>query len=279
MVPDLNTYMDLTKTTDRQEFQRLAEQWEKSLPGKRNMFKQVGGYKYGYQYSEGNRSGQTQGSNNSTGKKPLTCFSCGKVGHLSRECRSRLLDTHKQMSTSVSPVDVKPIICFTCHEVGHKSPQCPKRPKDKVKRVVIPENKIVRLAQNDVMSEIAGKKVPLTFDTGAQISLVPNELVSEEEFTGKVSKFKGINSKGEWSEGRVAKVTFTVGADKFVSKAVALPGESIDWTAVLSVDVADEDLIAKMLKHIRKKRDLPQTETHYLPPQVKEGSVQGAVFG
>ena len=155
----------------------------------------------------------------------------------------------------MSPVDVKPIVCFTCHEVGHKSLQCPKRPKDKVKWVVIPENKIVHLARNDVMSEIAGKRVPLTFDTGAQISLVPNELVSEEEFTGEVSKFKGINSKREWSEGRVAKITFTVGADKFISKAVALPGESIDWTAILSVDVADEDLTAKMLKHIRNSTD------------------------
>ena len=74
IVPDLKTYMDLTKTTDRQEFQMSAEQWEKSQSGKRKMFKQVGGYKYGYQCSEGNRSGQTQGSNNSTGKRPLTCF-------------------------------------------------------------------------------------------------------------------------------------------------------------------------------------------------------------
>ena len=30
MVPDLKTYMDLTKTTERQEYQILVEQWEKS---------------------------------------------------------------------------------------------------------------------------------------------------------------------------------------------------------------------------------------------------------
>ena len=123
---------------------------------------------------------------------------------MSRECKSRPLETQKQTSTNVSSSDVKPIVCYTYHEVGHKSPQCPKRPKDKVKRVAIPVDKIVPLAQNDVMSEIAVKQVPLTFDSGAMISLVPSELVEEDEFTGGVSKFKGINSKGEWSEGRVA---------------------------------------------------------------------------
>ena len=30
MVPDLKNYMDLTKTTERQEYQILVEQWEKS---------------------------------------------------------------------------------------------------------------------------------------------------------------------------------------------------------------------------------------------------------
>ena len=173
--------------------------------------------------------------------------------------------------------EVKPIVCYTCHEVGHKSPQSPKCTKDNVKRVAIPKDEIVHMAPNEVMSEVAGKKIPLTFDTGAQISLVPTELVCEDEFTGKVSKFKATNSKGEWSENRVAKVTFTVD-DKCISKAVALPGISIDWTEVLRVDLADGDMTAKMLKHVRRKTDLPQAEIHYLPPLVKEGSVCGAVL-
>ena len=155
------------------------------------------------------------------------------------------------------------IVCFTCREVGHKSPQCPKRPKDKVKRVLIPDNKIVHLAANDVMSHIADKRVLMTFDTVAQISLFPIELVRNEQFTG---------------EGKFANVTFTMGNDKFCSRAEALSGESIDWTAVLSVNVSDEDLMSKMLRLIRKKRDLPEAETHYLPPHMKEGIIQGAVL-
>ena len=47
---------------------------------------------------------------------------------------------------------------------------------------------------------------------------------------------------------------------------------------MLSVDVSDEDLTSKMLRLIRKKRDLPEVETNYLPPHMKEGIIQGAVL-
>ena len=178
----------------------------------------------------------------------------------------------------MGPRDVKPIVCFTCKGVGHKSPQCPKRPKDKVKRIAIPVDKITPLNQNDVMSEIAGVRILLTFDSGAMISVVPLELVSEREFTGELSKFKGVSSRREWSEGRVANVTFTIGSDKFTSRAVAVPGDSIDWTAVMSVDMDDNDLWSRTAKHVSRTRKLPQGNTHYLPPHVKEGVVQGAVL-
>ena len=178
----------------------------------------------------------------------------------------------------MGPRDVKPIVCFTCQGVGHKSPQCPKRPKDKVKRIAIPVDKITPLNQNDVMSEIARFRISLTFDSGAMISVVQLELVSEREFTGELSKFKGVSSRVEWSEGRVANVTFTVGSNKFTSRAVAAPGESIDWKAVMSVDMDDNDLWSRTAKHVSRTRKLPQGDTHYLPPHVKGGVVQGAVL-
>ena len=125
---------------------------------------------------------------------------------------------------------------------------------------------------------IAGKRILLTFDTGAMISLLPSELVGEDKFTGERSKFKEINCKREWPEVRVVTVTVTVGNDKYLSKAVALLGESIDWTAVLSIDEADEDLTTKMMKHIRGNKTLPHAETHYLPPWANDGRVIGAVL-
>ena len=95
MVPDLMTYIDMTKAVDKQQFLMTAEEWDRSQPDKRHWYKHSGGYRQGYQYSEGNRSGQTQGSFNPTGRKPLTCFSCGKVGHQSRDCRFKQVDVYK----------------------------------------------------------------------------------------------------------------------------------------------------------------------------------------
>ena len=44
------------------------------------------------------------------------------------------------------------------------------------------------------------------------------------------------------------------------------------------MNAADNDLTEKKIKHIKKKLDLPQAVTHYLPPSVKEGSVVGVVL-
>ena len=126
MVPDLKQYMDITKTTDWQEFHATIDQWDRSQPVKRNLYKHLVGYRYGNQYGDSSRYNTTQGTNNTAGNKTLTCFACGKLGHMSRECRSRQFDSHKQTSMSVSPQEIKPIVCFTRREVGHKSPQCPK---------------------------------------------------------------------------------------------------------------------------------------------------------
>ena len=55
MIPDLKTYMDLAKPTDRQQFHAMIEQWDKSQPVKRHMYKPMGGYRYGSQYSDTSR--------------------------------------------------------------------------------------------------------------------------------------------------------------------------------------------------------------------------------
>ena len=72
------------------------------------------------------------------------------------------LESHKQNSTNISPTDVKPVVCFSCRELGHKSPQCSKNSNDKMKRLLIPEDKIEQLATNDVMAIIVNTRIPMT---------------------------------------------------------------------------------------------------------------------
>ena len=70
----------------------------------------------------------------------------------------------------------------------------------------------------------------------------------------------------------------SVGNQLFQSRALALPGEELDWTALLSVNVSDRKKISRIIKIIEEKENLPEADMHYLPPHVKDGQVQGAVL-
>ena len=126
MVPELKSYMDLSKPTNKPEFDALTEQWVRSQPFRRSMYKTTGSYRYSSQARDSFGHSSTSSFASSSTKKPVTCYACDKVGHMSRDCMSKPLESHKQTSTSISPAEVKPLVCFSCREVGHKSPQCPK---------------------------------------------------------------------------------------------------------------------------------------------------------
>jgi len=82
LVPLLKAYVDTARRLKVGEFIETCEEWERSQPRGAPCFRK-------------NRSGvavQGRAPGNSQSypvKKPLTCFTCGKVGHMSRECRSR----------------------------------------------------------------------------------------------------------------------------------------------------------------------------------------------
>ena len=61
--------------------------------------------------------------------------------------------------------------------MGHKSPSCPKRQQAAVKRISIPIATVKKLKHKEVFATVAGVQVPTTVDSGADRSVIPEEMV------------------------------------------------------------------------------------------------------
>ena len=117
----------MSKQSELQPFLRIAEEWERLQPEGTPLFKKS--------VQPGQSTLYRQSQTPHTGvRKNMTCYHCGKVGYISRDCRTRLV-AEKQATlgmphvpppvptpTLTTKTDKKPIVCFNCHQVGHKCP-------------------------------------------------------------------------------------------------------------------------------------------------------------
>ena len=82
MVPELKNYLDLT---DMQRFLMKAEEWERSQPDRKYILKQQSGDSYNNMFRQGQHHSFSSGP-----KRTITCFLCGKQGHMSKYSRARI---------------------------------------------------------------------------------------------------------------------------------------------------------------------------------------------
>jgi len=155
------------------------------------------------------------------------------------------------------------VTCFRCNQKGHKSPNCPSRPKGN-RRVRLPAEKLLYLQANELFGQVGVHGVPITCDSGAQVSVVPDECVKEEELTGETQILEDFHT-GHVT-GKVCQVTFTIARRSFRKRAVTLPGELLRWTLCMAVPLAPREEMEFILTQIGVKEAAGKEETRYLPP-------------
>ena len=271
---DLKTYLDTKGDFDRDIFCRNIEEWLATRPA-------------GVTWAKQSKQANIKTGFGASGQKRGTCFHCGKAGHFAFECKSRLAGdkpapprqeppphTQHPVTRLETPRvakgerDMSQVTCFRCRQQGHISPNCPKKPASKIKRVQVTEDLIQTLKENEVFGAVGPYRIPITLDTGADITVVPEEAVEQDQFTGETCELRSFND-GK-SRGRKCVVKVTVGEHKLTREAVTQPGNSLGWSVCLRVNLADSGDRSILLDQIIRRADMQKKDLLYVPPKVRE---------
>ena len=287
---EVKQYIDIKGSCEWNSFCCSLEEWQRTNPG-RPMWENKGRHvpdRHMFPYRQPSRSA---GSIRKLGE----CFHCGKQGHFAAECRSRLAGDKPTPPRQEAPVtaqqpQTRPDVpkqsrgiqrlladttCFNCHQRGHISPNCPMK-KAKVKKVRVDEDKIEILKKNEVFGAVGPHRMPITLDTGAEISVVPEEAVEPQQFSGKQrTLWSFINAE---SVGKVCTINVTVGEHVLQKEAVTQPGASLGWSACLSFDLMDPVEREALTRQIEQRALLSHKDTLYVPPEVREGVLISGVL-
>ena len=147
-----------------------------------------------------------------------------------------------------------------------------------MKKLVIPWKDVRELGYADVMGRVNGVAIPITMDSGAEISLVPKEAVQKSCYTGETSGVQGFFKGQVYKDVPVVKVTFNIDDECIPETALALPGEELEWTAVFSAKVRDKKNRDRFIRVMEKRDTLTEEQTRFLPPFLKDGILNSAVL-
>ena len=161
------------------------------------------------------------------GSSSMKCFKCGKLGHKAADCWQG--GSGKQAEGSSK------IICYICGVEGHKATTCPGK-KEAQKGANTKQVKQVKLREDldtIVQGKVNGRGASLLLDSGAHITVVPEDMVGEELRTGECVVLKGFQAKAS-REMPTAKVKFEVdGMEEWVETVALAPAEEGKETEVI----------------------------------------------
>ena len=172
-------------------------------------------------YGVGSGTDTRKGGALGNGSGTLKCFKCGKQGHKAADC----WQGEKGAPGAKGAVEGSSgrIICYICGVEGHKATSCPGK-KETQKGCVAKPVRQLRLRESVdtvVQGTVNGQRASLLLDSGAHITVVPENMVEESAKTGRSVCVKAFRSK-ESMRMPTAKVVFGVGGLDDWEEVVAL---------------------------------------------------------
>ena len=183
---------------------------------------------------------QAHGSEVSGSDRKVTggaaCFKCGKPGHKSFECwqnKGSAGSTGGLKPAANPSSSAKPIVCYTCGEEGHKSPQCTKIKREKVGSKDAQPRPVKQLwymepTDSVLEGKVNGVDASILLDSGATISVVPEDLVGPDLLTGSYVSIRTLQTKVPMVF-PTAKVSFKIDElewEELVAVAPVIEGQS-----------------------------------------------------
>ena len=83
-----------------------------------------------------------------------------------------------------------------------------------MKRVKIPVVCVKALGKHEVLGQISGFLVPITIDSGAELTLLPEEMVQQSQFTGDTKPFNIVMMNPH--VGKVANIVIQIGGRDYL---------------------------------------------------------------
>ena len=133
--------------------------------------------------------GKSVGEGHLERRAPITCYTCGKVGHRAADCWQAKSGVSAPKAGVAGNV-VHKVVCYTYGEEGHKSPQCPRNVKgEKAGSKGAQPKPIKRIWENQMgcvqlRGVVNGHQAQVLLDSGADISVVPEDMVEPTQLSG-----------------------------------------------------------------------------------------------
>ena len=113
-------------------------------------------------------------------------------------------------------------------------------------------------------AKVEGYSIPMTIESGAEISVIPKELVDVVKYTGRTEVIKSYAESDEPREVPVVEVIMEIGGHKVVREVALVDGNTLSWRGSFASkfeDTEDMSLYIELSKIRCSLRESAQVHT------------------